>query len=208
MNFLLIGIIGFVSSPMRGAWLSLSQTSHKVATGPLRAVRLAQGIQESEIASTAERQKVLDTFKLARRNDVEKARRKTMEERLQNVVRYGGAGTLMTEKKEGKEEDAADISLLDSTSANQQGFLSPNAMEVDEAEARFQKDLEEAIAASTREGQDAKRAPSAEDEEERVERETKIAMELSLKEGEEVERGLMQAADCTETVEGLPRAKT
>lgn len=191
---------------MRGAWLSLSQTSHKVATGPLRTVRLAQGKQESEFASTGERQKVLDTFKLAMRNDVEKARLKTMEERVQSVVRYGGAGTLMAEKKEGKENDAADISLLGSTSANQQESLSPDDMEVNEAEARFQKDLEEAIAASTREGQGAKRAPSVPDEE-RVERETKIAMELSLKEGEEVERGLMQAADCTERVEGLPRPK-
>lgn len=192
---------------MRGAWLSLSQTSHKVATGPLRVVRLAQGKQESEIASTGERQRVIGTFKLAMRNDVEKARRKTMEERIQSVVRYGGAGTLMTEKKGGKEKDAADISLLGSTSTNQQELPSPNAMEVDEAEARFQKDLEEAIAASTREGQDAKRAPSVEDEE-RVERETKMAMELSLEEGEDVERGLMQAADCTERVEGLPRPKT
>ena len=191
---------------MRGAWLSLSQTSHKVATGPLRTVRLAQGKQESEFASTGERQKVLDTFKLAMRNDVEKARLKTMEERVQSVVRYGGAGTLMTEKKEGKENDAADISLSGSTSASQQESLSPDDMEVNEAEARFQKDLEEAIAASTREGQDAKRAPSVADEEQ-VERETKIAMELSLKEGEEVERGLMQAADCTERVEGLPRPK-
>ena len=191
---------------MRGAWLSLSQTSHKVATGPLRTVRLAQGKQESEFASTGERQKVLDTFKLAMRNDVEKARLKTMEERVQNVVRYGGAGTLMAEKKEGKENDAADISLSGSTSASQQESLSPDDMEVNEAETRFQKDLEEAIAASTREGQDAKRAPSVADEEQ-VERETKIAMELSLKEGEEVERGLMQAADCTERVEGLPRPK-
>lgn len=193
---------------MRGAWLSLSQKSHKVAIGPLRAVRLAQGIQDAEFASTGDRQKVIETFKLAMRKDVEKARRKTMEERLKSVVRDGGAGALLTEKKEGKENDAGDISLSDSTSENQQEFLSPHAIEVGEQEARFQKDLEEAIAASTRESQDAKRAPDVEAEEERVERETKIAMALSLKEGDEFERGLMQDEGYTGEVDAPPRPKT
>jgi hypothetical protein len=184
MNFL-IGIIGFVSSPMRGAWLSLSRTGHKVVTEPLRFVRLAQGKQDAEIASTGERQKVIDAFKLASRKDVEKARRKTMEERVQSVLRNGGAGTLMTEKKDDKENEVLDISPAPppsgSTSANQQEVMSPTTMEVDEEETRFQKDLEEAIAVSTRESQDAKRAPNADDEDERFERETKMAMEFSLK---------------------------
>ena len=193
---------------MRGAWLSLSQKSHKVAIGPLRAVRLAQGIQDAETASTGDKQKVIETFKLAMRKDVEKARRKTMEERLKSVVRDGGAGALLTEKKEGKENDAADISLWGSTPENQQEFLSPHAIEVGEQEARFQKDLEEAIAASTRESQDAKRGPNVEAEEERVERETKIAMALSLKGGDEFERGLMQDEDYTGEVDALPRPKT
>ncbi len=193
---------------MRGAWLSLSQKSHKVAIGPLRAVRLAQGKQDAEIASTGDRQRVIETFKLAMRKDVEKARRKTMEERVKSVVRDGGAGTLLTETKEGKENDAADISLLGSTSENQPELMSPYAIEVDEQEARFQKDLEEAIVASTRESQDAKRAPNVEAEEERVERETKMAMALSLKEEDEFERGLMQDADFTGEVDALPRPKT
>lgn len=191
---LLIGIIGLVSSPMRGAWLSLTRTGHKAVTEPLRAARLAQGKQDAEFASTGERQNVINMFKLATREDVGKARLKTMEERVQTVLRDGGAGTLMTEKQEDKENDAPDIYLAPpraSMSENQQEVISTTAMDVGEEEARFQKDLEEAIAASTQVSPDAERAPNAEDEE-RFEREMKMAMELSLKEDEEFERGLMQ----------------
>jgi len=192
---------------MRGAWLSLTRTGHKEVTEPLRAVRLAQGKQDADFASTGERQKVIDAFKLATRKDVEKARRMTMEERVKDVLRDGGAGTLMTEKKEGKENDAPDIFLLPplaSTSTNQQELMSPTTMEDSEDDTRLQKDLEKAIAASTRESQDAKRAPNAEDEE-RFEREMKMAMEMSLKGDEEFERGLMQGAECTDA---LPQPKT
>jgi hypothetical protein len=199
---LLIGIVGLVSSPMRGAWLSLSRTGRKVVTEPLRTVRRAQGKQEAEIASAGEKEKVIDTFKLATRKDVAKARRMTMEERLKDVLRDGGAGTLTTEKKEGKENDVPNISLaspLASTFADEQELMSPIGMEVDEEEARLEKELEQAIAAS------AKRALNAEDEEERFERESKMAMELSLKEEEDFERGLVQVAECTAA---LPQPKT
>ena len=194
---LLIGIIGLISSPMRGAWLSLTRIGHKAVTEPLRAARLAQGKQDTEFANTGDRQKVIDMFKLATREDVGKARLKTMEERVKTVLRDGGAGTLMTEKQEDKENDAPEISLAPpraSTSESQQEVISTTAMDVGEEEARFQKDLEEAIAASTQESPDAKRPPNAEDEEQ-FEREMKMAMEFSLKEEEEVERGLMQGAE-------------
>jgi len=210
--FSLIGIIGLVSSPLRGAWLSLSRTGHKVVAEPLRAVRLAQGKQGAEIAGTRERQKVIDAFTLASRTDAEKARRRMMEDRVQSMLRDGGAGTLMTEKKEEKENKIRNISPAPppwgSMSANRQEVMLGTAMGVDEEETRFQKDLEEAIAASTRESQDPERLPNTEDEDERFERETKMATELSLKKKEEFERGLMQAEWNEREVEALPLPKT
>jgi len=181
------GIIGAVSSPMRGAWLSLSRIGPKVATEPFRAVRLTQGKQDAENASTGERKRVIDAFNLASRKDIEKARRKTMEERMQSVLADGGAGMLMVDKREDKENDGPAIppplsSRWSPTSANQEEVMSPTTMEVDDEETRFQKDLEEAIEASARESPGAKRAPGLEGEGERFERETKIATELSLKE--------------------------
>jgi len=212
-EFLLLGIIGVVSSPMRGAWLSLSRTSSKVATEPFRAVRLTQGKQDAENASTGERKRVIDAFKLASRKDIEKARRKTMEERMQSVLTDGGAGTLMVEKNEDKENDGPAIPpplppRRSPMSADQEEAMSPTTMEVDDEETRFQKDLEEAIAASTREGTAAKGAPGPEAEDERLERETKMAMELSLKEEEEFERGLMEVASTEKGVDTPPPSKS
>ena len=126
-----------------------------------------------------------------------------MEALVQSVLTDGGAGTLIVEKKEGKETDASDVPssshlLPIPTSANQQEVVSPTAIEDDEEETRFQKDLEEAIAASTRESLNARPTPGAEGEDERFERDTKMMIELSLKEEEEVEQGLMQAAKQSE----------
>lgn len=205
--FFFIGIIGVISNPMRGMWLSLSRTSHKVAIEPLRAVRLSQGKQDAESANAEERQRVLNVFKLASRKDIAKARRKTMEERAQNVLTNGGVGTLIIDEKEEKDNDVLDIPPSFSppqspTSANQEEVTLPTAMEVDEEETRFQKDLETAIEASTQESQGEIGTPHAEGENERFERETKMAMELSLKEEGEFERGSMQVAEWTESKVG------
>lgn len=198
---------------MRGAWLSLSRIGPKVATEPFRAARLTQGKQDAENVSTGERKRVIDAFKLAGQKDVEKARRKTMEERVQSVLANGGAGTLMVDKLEDKEDNGPSIppplpSRRRPTSANQEELMSPTTMEVDDEENRFQKDLEEAIAASTRESQGATRGPGPEDEDERFERETKAILELSLKKEEMFERGLMEAALDEERVDSLPPSKS
>jgi hypothetical protein len=208
--FFLIGIVGVVSNPMRGAWLSLIRMGARVVTGPFRAIRLAQGKQEVESACEGESQTVIDAFKLANRKDMEKARRKTMEERFQSVLTYGGAGTLLVEKKE---EGAPDVPpppppQQSGTSTDQQDVMSPVTMGVDEEEKRFQKDLEEAIAASTRESEGAKGALNADGGDEQFERAMKMAMELS-QEGEEFERGLMQEAGQTGgQVDALPTSKS
>ena len=95
----------------------------------------------------------------------------------------------MVEKTEDKENDGPAIppplpSQQSPASANQEELMSPTTIEVDDEETRFQRDLEEAIAASTRESQGAERSPGPEGGDERFERETNMAMELSLKEGE------------------------
>ena len=170
-----------------------------MAVEPFRAARLTQGKQDVGNASTGERKRVIDAFKFASRKDMEKARRKTMEERVQNVLTNGGTGTLMVETKEDEENDGLAIppqlpSRQGPTSAYQEEVMSPTTMEIDDEESRLQTDLEEAIAASTRESQGTKRDPGPEREDERFERETKLAMELSLKDEEEFERGWMEAA--------------
>ena len=86
--------------------------------------------------------------------------------------------------------------------------MSPTTMEVDDEEIRFQKDLEEAISASTRESQGATRGPGPEDEDERFERETKAVLELSLREEEMFERGSMEVALGEERVDSLPPSKS
>jgi len=136
-----------------------------------------------------------------------------MEERVQNVLTNGGAGTLMVERVEDKENNVPAVppplpSRRSPTSADREESTSPTTIEVDDEETRFQKYLEEAIAASTRESQVATRGPGSEGEDEQFERETKAVMELSLKEEEAFERGLMEAALGEERVDSLPSSKS
>ena len=168
-------------------------------------IRIDQGKNAvaSSNVSLEDRERVIAAFKKAREPANEKDRRRTMEERIQSVITQGGAGTVTID--EAGPSSPHDSKAPSNTHKGAEKLI-PDATEVvtsppdwgEAEETAFEKQLEEAKAASLAQAQsNAERGqPSTEDPkvDEEFEKELRLAMELSLAEQRGYERGLLQAA--------------
>ncbi|CAG8556610.1 15952_t:CDS:10, partial [Acaulospora colombiana] len=90
-------IVGAIAHPVTGAWMSMKKLGGmRAAEHRVHQIRIQQGREAivSSDLSLDDRQRVIEAFKKACLAENEKNRRKTMEERIQEAIAQGGAGTM------------------------------------------------------------------------------------------------------------------
>ncbi|PVF99015.1 hypothetical protein CPB86DRAFT_704131 [Serendipita vermifera] len=190
-------------------------------------IRVQQGREAvaSSDVSLDDRQRVIDAFQKACLAENEKDRRRTIEQRIQEAIAQGGAGTTSVDDSMQNKPNAIPVEggATTTTAAPNPdqppalpprsqvkaapSKLAPDAAEVmspvewgEAEEAEFRRQLEVAKAAS----EPGHQGKGNEQSDEEFERGLRIAMEASLAEQRALERDLLKAAAQWREGEGIP----
>jgi sterol 3beta-glucosyltransferase len=207
------GIVGVVAHPLTGGLMQVRRSigGAQQAERRVHQIRIEQGRQavSSSNVSLEDRARVVAAFQRAQQPENEKARRRTMEERIQSVINQGGAGTVTTTESqvgsEARDVEAGPSGAFAVQASSQKQDRKANTTldaqdpivlppEWGEAEeAAFEKRLEDAKAASIMQSHGNTTGEQSNPVGEEFERELRMATEISLAEQRGFERGLLQA---------------